>query len=259
MTAITFPQDFMLSAVMGAVQGISSLVIAAKSVNAQTTDAPFTIGFNNTLQGFATTVESWEIVSSSTNDAAAGTGARTVLVTYLDASYVQKTSLISLNGTTPVAIAADCFRHQSSVVVTAGTGTVNAGTLTIRVAGAGASRGLVTIGEGSSRQGSFTVPAGFRAYLQSTDLIIGKIAGATITADIAAYVRDATASVTRLGLDFTITEPGTALDFPIGIMIPEKLTLEYRATAIGTNGSNITVLASGLIVNTANVKWPLPP
>lgn len=259
MAAISSPQDFKVAALIGKVEGVSQLVIAGRAANIQTAQVPLTVGFGNVLQGLAVGAESWEIVSANAADTAAGTGARTVLIQYLDDSYTQQQVIVTLNGTTPVAIAADCFRHQSAQVITAGSGRTNAGQLTIRVAGAGASRALVAAGFSSSRQASFTVPVGYSAYIQSTQFVTSRSAVGLLTegiATIAAYLYDAT-GVRRLGLDFTVGEPAVPLVFPSGILIPAQNTLEYQVTSVNANGVDISILTAGLLINTALVKWPI--
>jgi len=256
MGSVTFPQDFKVAALMGLVQGVSGFVIAARAVDIQTIQPPLTIGAGNVLQLFAVAEESWEIVSSSGNDAAVGTGARTVAVQYLDADYILHTVVVVLNGITAVPIAADCFRHQLSTVLTAGSTTNNVGTLTLRVAGGGAVRAIVAPTFGVSRQGSFTTPANNRAYIQSTQLIIGKSTGPGVVADIHADVRDPS-GVVRTGLDFTISEPGINLTFPSGISIPEKTTLVYDVAAVSANDTDVSVLTAGLLVDLSVLNWPL--
>lgn len=253
---INFPQDFNVASLAGKVQGVSQLVIAGRSANIQTVDPPLTIGFGSGLQPFPSAQESWEILSSDANDTAAGTGARTVLVQYLDGNYAQQQALIVLNGVTPVAIAANCLRHQSSVVVTAGSGTVNAGTLTIRVADGGATRAIVGPTRGSARQGSFTIPDGFIGVIHSTAFIVGRSTGPGVLATIEAHLIDAQ-GVQRVGLDFTVSEPGLNLTFPGGISIPERNTLDYRVTAVSANGVDVSVLTSGFLVNVDTLQWPL--
>lgn len=253
--SISFPQDFKLAALIGKVQGVTQGIIAARAINIQTVNPPLTVGAGNVLQLFASANESWEIVSSNAADAAAGTGARTVLVQYLDDAYVQQQALITLNGVTPVAVAANCFRAQSIQVVTAGSGQTNAGTLTLRVAGAGATRAIVTIASSSSRIGSFTTPAGYVFYIQNTSYTVGRATGPGVLATIAAYLYSN--GVRRLGLDFTIGEPGIEFTFESGIVIPERTTLEYQVTAVSANGVDVSILASGLLVNTAILSWPI--
>ena len=119
-----------------------------------------------------TAAESWEIVSSSANDAAAGTGARTVTINTLDANYdAQSPVTVTLNGTTAVAISGTHFRaHEFGAgggAFVASVGTVrgsNEGDLTIRVSGGGATRMVIPAGVGANEDSIVTVPNGFTAY-----------------------------------------------------------------------------------------------
>lgn len=62
------------------------------------------------------------IVSTSANDAAAGTGARTIVIEYLDGNLDYSFELITLNGTTPVnTVATDIRWVQAMYLATAGT------------------------------------------------------------------------------------------------------------------------------------------
>lgn len=254
--SINSPQDFKVAALIGKVEGVSQAIVVGRSTNIQTTEPPLTIGFGNVLQPFATAAESWEIVSASANDTAAGTGARTVLVQYLDATYTQQQTIVTLNGITAVPIAADCFRHQSTQVITAGSGRFNAGQLTIRVAGGGASRALVLAAQSSSRQASFTVPLNHSFYIQNTGFAIGRATGPGVLAVIASFLYDVS-GVRRTGLDFTVGEPGLPFEFASGILIPARNTLEYQIASVSANGVDVSVITSGLLINTAILKWPL--
>lgn len=103
---------------------------------------------------------SMEVVSDSANDAAAGTGARTIVVGYLNASYQAKTQVVTMNGLTPVAIPEAVMRINSVVVVTTGTfGLNNIGNISVRAAGGlGATYSYMQAGTGIARSSLFTVP-----------------------------------------------------------------------------------------------------
>ena len=75
-----------------------------------------------------------EIVSSSANDIdVTGSGARTILISYLTADFTEKSETIALNGTTPVpTVATDIYRINSMIVLTAGTGLKAAGNISLR-------------------------------------------------------------------------------------------------------------------------------
>lgn len=76
------------------------------------------------------------LVSDSANDAAAGTGARTVRIEYLNGSLDTMFETITLNGTTPVLTQATDIRFvQSMQVATFGSLLLTAGTVTVTQGG----------------------------------------------------------------------------------------------------------------------------
>ena len=92
-----------------------------------------------------TTNATRSVVSSSAADSAAGTGARTIVITYLDQTGAGPfTTTVTLNGTTAVntSVSNICF-VQNMRVNTVGSGGVNAGVISLRASTAGAG---VTIG-----------------------------------------------------------------------------------------------------------------
>lgn len=117
------------------------------------------------LYPFDTTAQSLEILSSNAADAAAGTGARTMTVIGLDANYVYKSEVVTLNGTNAVALTGTWIRVHRCSVATAGTGEVNAGTITIRIAGGGATRLVVGVGNGQTLMAVYTIPANTTGYV----------------------------------------------------------------------------------------------
>ncbi len=128
--------------------------------------------------------ETWEIVAESANDASAGTGARTVRVTYLDADHVEQTETVSLSGVTPVVMTAtDAFRFISVEVRTWGSATnalygkCNLGNIVVRDTTSKNIRGVIEFddtvaldfhGKNISRTSFYTVPAGKTAFITSS-------------------------------------------------------------------------------------------
>ena len=87
------------------------------------------------------------IVSSNANDTSAGTGARTVKITYLDQTGAGPyTETLTLNGTTPVNTTNTniCFIEQIDVV-TVGSAGSNAGIISLKAATAGGGATIGTI------------------------------------------------------------------------------------------------------------------
>jgi hypothetical protein len=92
------------------------------------------------------------IASASTNDTAAGTGARTVKIEYLDQTGAGPfTETVTLNGTTYVNTVATniCFIEQITVLTAGSTGS-NVGILTLKAATGGGGTTIGTIAAGDT-------------------------------------------------------------------------------------------------------------
>jgi hypothetical protein len=118
-----------------------------------------------------------EAISSDANDTVAGSGARKVIVEGLDASFLEVSEEIDMNGASASTATTQTFLRINRVYVSehgtygATTAGGNTGTITIRTESAGATHasiGLSTQGSagfGVSRLGRYTVPAAKSALL----------------------------------------------------------------------------------------------
>ena len=88
-----------------------------------------TIWAEGGLYSYLTAATVLKVSSSSTDDTSAGTGARTVELSGLDADYNEISDLVTLNGQTPVNTTKLFLRINRMVVRSAGSGGVNAGVI----------------------------------------------------------------------------------------------------------------------------------
>lgn len=117
-------------------------------------------------QPWYASAQSLEAVSSSTDDTnSAGTGARSIRITGLNGSHAAITEDVNLNGTTAVALSNTYIGDVRAKMLTSGSGFVNAGDVTIRIASAGATVAQMPTGRGQTLAAVYTVPAGKTAYL----------------------------------------------------------------------------------------------
>jgi len=161
--------EFFCAAVLGKIPGVRRVVFSGynPSVNTATTPEDIFPAVETPIIPRQTVAESWEILSNSANDTAAGTGAQTVSITTLNGSYAEVTQTVTLNGLTAVPLTSTHIATNSAVVVTAGSSGNNVGLLTIRVAGGGAGRAYISAGDGILNQCKYTVPAGYSLDLYS--------------------------------------------------------------------------------------------
>jgi hypothetical protein len=111
------------------------------------------------------------IVSTSTNDTSAGTGARTVRVVYLNDAGTQTVATYTLDGTTAVAIMSDATFIQWMEVATVGSGGISAGNIAITSNNGAASVAdtfeFIKANANRSLSGRYKVPTGYTAYIHS--------------------------------------------------------------------------------------------
>lgn len=112
---------------------------------------------------FPTTELAMTIVSNSTADSTAGSGARTLMFYYLDKSFVEKSVAINMNATTSQTIATDIYRVQNIRVTSVGASNAAVGAIT--VAFTGVTYGYISAGRTRQRQCTWTVPAGTTLYV----------------------------------------------------------------------------------------------
>ena len=116
------------------------------------------------------------IVSTSANDAAAGTGARTVVVEYLNGDLDYSFEMVTLNGTTPVlTLATDVRWVQAVHMATAGSGGKAAGDIT--AANGGVMYLKILAGERTTHNSFTRVPRQRRLFV--TQMYAGSSSGSS--------------------------------------------------------------------------------
>ena len=106
-----------------------------------------------------TTNQSLEIVSSSASDVAtSGVGARKVVVYYQNLAGTEYKEEISLNGITAVPLTNTGIIAYRAKVSEVGSTGYNVGTITIRVAGAGATLTTIAVGKGQTLCAFYRIP-----------------------------------------------------------------------------------------------------
>lgn len=215
----------------GKVPGASLLDIAG--YNSNVGSAIETLWSNSNAYTFLTTnMSSPTIVSSSANDTAAGTGARTVRITGVNASYVAQAETITLNGATPVSLVNSYMTINSITVLTAGSGGVTAGNLTL--AAGGVTHGYVAAGYNVANSMIYCVPASFSLLV--TTLHIANLA-ASAGGNVAqiAYSTNGAVSLTK-GLFGWATNMFFEKDFRRPLYFPAKTQIQVQVSATGTAG-----------------------
>lgn len=225
----------------------------------------FKFGFNSDINGteetiwsrgglyvYPTVAEVNTLSSTSANDTAEGTGARTVFVSGLDANYNEISETVTLNGQTPVNTVNSYLRINRMFVTTAGSGggaagTIAAGTGTVTSGVPEVCYAEISNSDNQTLMAVWTVPAGYTAYIYK-----GTISNATATGS--QYITGRLCfkpfgGVLRTAAKVTLHNQFVDFDFGIPIVLPEKTDIEARAIATSSNNA---VSATFTIMYTKN-------
>lgn len=154
--------DFYLSVAKGEIAGHSSINKFGHNPAAATGEDVW--GGGGAYAFFPATAQAMDIVSTSANDTAAGTGARTVIVYGLDASWNEVSETVTLNGATPVNLVNSYIRMFRAIVLTAGSSETNEGNITVEIQGSATVAIYIEAGDGQTQHAIYTIPAGKTAY-----------------------------------------------------------------------------------------------
>lgn len=148
------------------------------------------------------------LVSTNANDSAAGTGARSVTLTYYDQSLNGPfTEIITLNGTTPVdTVATDICFIERIVVKTAGSNGSNVGTLNLYTTTGGGGSIFAAVGVGALASGLGDNRTFYAHHYVAPGV---KVVGYSVTTGISSSSTSSAVSVTNL----SVRNP-TATDSP---------------------------------------------
>lgn len=194
----------------------------------------------------ATAAETVEVFSSDAADDSAGTGARTLSVIGLDSSWVEQAETVTLDGVTAVDTANTYIRLFRVIVLTAGSGGSNAGTITVRQKTTTANVFcVVQIGYNQSMVAAYTVPANTNGYIFDWFMTIG---GAILADCDMKLLARPTGGVFNVQEQFSLRGNGNSSS-PRNFAIPkgpyaEKTDIQVRGVA----NANNTQLSAGFSV-----------
>ncbi len=236
-------RDFAIDVGLSRVPGYS--LIAQLGNNPDIDTAPEDVWTGGGLYPWMTGATSLEAVSSSADDIAAGTGARSIILIGLDINFIEVTQMITLNGVTPVAIPTSLFRINTCTLLSAGSLQTNQGDITIRDSGAGTTRAIIPLGYGTLRQSQYTVPANHSMTFYNVFHSINR-PSSTRDVTISAYVRDSS-GIYFLVSELTVGPNMVVLPLFATTTLGEKSDFGYRCTATSTTNTDLTSAFFGVL------------
>lgn len=195
-----------------------------------------------------------KVSSDSVDDTANGTGARTVFLSGLDANHNTISETVSLNGQTAVLTVNSYLHVNESYVATAGSldsaaGTIYFGTGVVTAGVPATVYDVIQYDFNTRVTGSYTVPAGYTAYLSQGLFSSGQASGTgPVTGRLMTRGTD---DIRRTAAIVTINNGAADYTFEYPLAIPEKTTVEAQAIGTGNNNACSSMFIFVLIKNDA--------
>jgi hypothetical protein len=224
-------EPFELQVSRGQITGHSTVLVSGTLPTLGTTLA--TVWNRGGIYVYPSTAQVMVVASTSANDAAAGTGARTVVVQGLDANYNQIQETVTLNGQTGVNTTNSFLRVTHMYVATAGTGLSAAGTISVGTGtvttGVPAVVYLNYLNQSGATSAIWTVPAGYTAYITAIQSSSGNATDGQWT-NFGLFIASSQGGPLDSNLQWICSNGGNALiNFTYPISVPEKVDFEIRA------------------------------
>lgn len=198
-------------------------------------------GNDATVSEITTASSSFVVVSSSTSDTAAGTGARTVKVFFVDANGALATETATLNGTSTVALSGSYLVPYHMQVLTAGSGGSNAGIIDVKIGATFYAR-MIT-GYNVAHHAFRLVPTGYRALIFDVWMTAGKTTPSA-AGDGALYVKPVATGLWERRLQFRFGATPFSHTFASPISLPAGTRFKLSANS----DTAATVVSGGMTV-----------
>lgn len=191
------------------------------------------------LYVYPTSAIQMKVSSTSANDTGNGTGARTVVVSGLNATYDEVSETVTLSGQTAVLTNTTFIRVFRAFVVLAGSsssaeGTIYIGTGTVTAGVPATVYAEIVLGENQTLMALWTVPAGYTLYLNQG--IFSAASNNAAQYILGKFMIRPFGSVFRNVADLTANSNVISYNFEVPLAVPEKSDIEARGIALaGTN------------------------
>jgi len=192
------------------------------------------------------------VSSGSTDDSSNGTGARTVYLEGLDANHNVISETVTLNGQNAVTTTKSYLHINNCYVATAGNlnsaaGTIYFGTGTVTAGVPATVYDVIEFDYNARITGSYTVPAGYTAYLTQGLFSSGQASGTgPVTGRLMTRGTD---NIRRTAAVTTVNNSAADYLFEFPLAVPEKTTFEAQAVGTGNNNACSSMFVFVLIKN----------
>lgn len=194
------------------------------------------------LPTFPTVAAATTIVSAGTDDAAAGTGARTVTIQGLDGSWDMQQQTVTMTGTDAVTLTDTYLRVFRAWVVTAGSGGTNADILTVAIGATTVA--AIAAAAGQTQQAIYTIPNDYtEAWLMNVNAWVQR--GVSARSVIMRLMTRVDGGAWRVREEWELNTTGTSSDgpdYPYWLRLEPKTDIVVRAQTVSANDTGVSAV-----------------
>lgn len=196
--------------------------------------------------------------SSDANDTSAGTGARTIKIVGLDSNYEEIEETITLNGQTKVETTNSFLRVNDVVIVTAGSGETNAGTIyvydTSDTVTAGVPQtatkifGRIAIGTGQALMGMRTISSKEKRSIKRIIVSAGITSATAVFGKVQLQIKNFGETWQTYALGAITCNGTTEIIFRDPISLPSKSEFRFQVATSAASEVNIIIETDNSII-----------
>lgn len=247
--------NFFVDVARGLVDGHTAVRKFGRNDDIDTTSDPEDIWAGGGDRVYLTSAETIDVASTSANDDAAGTHARTVVLQGLNSAYEPISETITLDGTSTVTSSNSYLRINRAYVASTGNqDNSNDGDITFdpTTSGSGSRQAFIGSGDGQTLIAHYTVPAGRTAYMVGGQLSITSSSGSSgVKEGQARLWKRPENGAWRIQSQFTARSDGTSIapdiNFSIPLIFEEKTDIKWTGE-VDNNNTSIYVQYNLLLI-----------
>lgn len=208
------------------------------------------------ILSFPSTALQMSVSSDSADDTSAGTGARTIYISGLNANHNTVSETVTMNGQTAVLTANSYLHINECYVATAGSlnsaaGSIYIGTGVITAGVPATVYDIIQYDYNKRVTGSYTIPAGYTGYVSQGLFSSGQSGGSN--AVIGRLMTRGTNDIRLTAAVVTLNNGVADYVFEYPIVVPEKTTIEAQAVGVAANNACSSMFIIVLIKNDATI------
>ena len=169
--------DYIDSVSRGDIVGARAVVIEGHNIALDTADGDADLWGCVGNLSYLSVAETINVVSTDADDTSAGTGARSVVILGLDASFNAISDVVILDGLTPVESNLAFYRITGLFLLSAGTSLTNEGTINFTASISATIQGCIDPGYSTGVQGFFTLAVGTKGIIKQVELDSTRVGG----------------------------------------------------------------------------------